>query len=120
MALLAQNVVNDSTAEGIVNVAFGKVSKGDLLGGINEVKVTDLLKKDYHAYSLDGISEMIGGYNGNIWGQSPLILVDGVPRCLRSGCNGGRDRDRTQGCISRCPLRITRKPRRGAHHDEAR
>lgn len=29
MALLAQNVVNDSTAEGIVNVAFGKVSKGD-------------------------------------------------------------------------------------------
>lgn len=80
MALLAQNVVNDSTAEGIVNVAFGKVSKGDLLGGINEVKVTDLLKKDYHAYSLDGISEMIGGYNGNIWGQSPLILVDGVPR----------------------------------------
>ena len=23
---------------------------------------------------------MVGGYNGNIWGQGALVLVDGVPR----------------------------------------
>ena len=72
--------VADSTAAGQVHVAFGKVNKSDLLGGVNEVNVAELLKKDYHAYSLDGISTMVGGYNGSIWGQSPLVLVDGVPR----------------------------------------
>ena len=72
--------VADSTAAQQVHVAFGKVNKSDLLGGVNEVNVADLLKKDYHAYSLDGISTMVGGYNGSIWGQSPLVLIDGVPR----------------------------------------
>ena len=46
--------VADSTAAQQVHVAFGKVNKSDLLGGVNEVNVADLLKKDYHAYSLDG------------------------------------------------------------------
>ena len=27
-----------------------------------------------------GLNGMVGGYNGNIWGQGALVLVDGVPR----------------------------------------
>lgn len=69
----------DSLAEQ-VNIAFGKTNKTDLMGGVSEVNVQKLMKKDYHAYSLDDISSLVGGYNGNIWGQAPLVLVDGVPR----------------------------------------
>jgi len=67
-------------SDSLVNVAFGKTSKTDLMGGVSEVNVTKLMGKDYHSYSLDGLQSLIGGYNGNIWGQAPLILVDGVPR----------------------------------------
>lgn len=63
-----------------VNVAFGKVAKQDLLGGVSTVNVSELLKKNYSTYSLDGLQSFIGGYTGNIWGQAPLVLVDGVPR----------------------------------------
>lgn len=67
---------NDS----IVNVAFGKVARTDLLGGVSTINVTELLKKSYGTYSLDNLQSFIGGYNGNLWGQPPLILVDGIPR----------------------------------------
>lgn len=67
-------------SDSLVNVAFGQTSKADLMGGISEVNVTKLMGKDYHNYTLDGLQSLIGGYNGNIWGQGPLVLVDGVPR----------------------------------------
>lgn len=69
-------VKNDS----LVNVAFGQVAKEDIIDAVSSVNIADLMKKSYSTYSLDGIESMVGGYNGNIWGQSPLILVDGIPR----------------------------------------
>lgn len=66
--------------DSLVNVAFGKLAKKDIIGAISSVNVVDLTKKSYSTYSLDAIQSIVGGYNGNIWGQSPLILVDGVPR----------------------------------------
>ncbi|CAM3939343.1 SusC/RagA family TonB-linked outer membrane protein [Mucilaginibacter galii] len=65
----------------LVNVAFRTVAKEDLLGGVSTVNVAELLKKNYSSNSLDNLQSLVGGYaNGNIWGQSPLILIDGVPR----------------------------------------
>lgn len=63
-----------------VNVAFGTQAKEDILGGVSAVSVSDLLKKDYYTSSLGELSSLIGGYNGNVWGQGALVLVDGVPR----------------------------------------
>lgn len=63
-----------------VNVAFGTVEKQDVLGGISAVDITELMKKDNMASANDGLQSLIGGYNGNTWGQSPLVLVDGMPR----------------------------------------
>ena len=77
----AQEEINekkDSLA--IVNVAFRTVSQDDLLGAVSTVNVSELLKKDYYTNTLDGIQSLVGGYNGNIWGQAPLVLIDGIPR----------------------------------------
>ena len=63
-----------------VNVAFGTMAKDDLLGGVSVVNVSDLLKKDYYTSSLSELSSFVSGYNGNVWGQEALVLVDGVPR----------------------------------------
>ena len=63
-----------------VNVAFGTQAKEDLLGGVSAVSVSELLKKDYHTSSLSELSSLVSGYNGNVWGQGALVLVDGVPR----------------------------------------
>lgn len=67
---------NDS----LVNVAFGKVAQKDLTHAISTVKTSELTKKTANNYSLVGLENFIGGYNGSVWGQAPLILVDGVPR----------------------------------------
>jgi len=66
----------------LVDVAFGKIDKRDMLGAISNIKVSDLMQKDYvYSFSVDSLQNFIGGCsNGNIWGQSPLILIDGVPR----------------------------------------
>lgn len=63
-----------------INVAFGTQAKEDLLGGVSAVNVSELLKKDYYTSSLGELSGFVGGYNGNVWGQGALVLVDGVPR----------------------------------------
>ena len=73
---LRGQVVNDS----LVNVAFKKVAEKDVSGAVSNINISELLKKDYHSGSTDNLQSFIGGYTGNIWGQSPLILVDGVPR----------------------------------------
>jgi TonB-linked SusC/RagA family outer membrane protein len=65
----------------LVNVAFRTVAKEDLLGGISTINVTELLKKSYSSNSLDNLQSLVGGVTGtNIWGQAPLILIDGIPR----------------------------------------
>ena len=63
-----------------VNVAFGTQAKENILGGVSAINVSDLLKKDYYTSSLSELSSLIGGYNGNVWGQGALVMVDGVPR----------------------------------------
>ncbi|MCD8292201.1 MAG: SusC/RagA family TonB-linked outer membrane protein [Prevotellaceae bacterium] len=63
-----------------VHVAFTDVEKQDLLGGVTAIDVEDLMKKEYYTGSTDGLQSFVGGYDGNTWGQSPLVLVDGVPR----------------------------------------
>ena len=70
----------------MVQVAYRQVAKDELLGGISVVDVEDLMKKDYHTYSLDNMQALVGGWNGNsLWAQDAnnagyLVLVDGVPR----------------------------------------
>jgi TonB-linked SusC/RagA family outer membrane protein len=66
--------------DSLVNVAFGTVASEDLLGAVSSVNISDLLTKSYSTNSLEEIDALVGGYNGNIWGQGPLVLVDGVPR----------------------------------------
>ncbi len=63
-----------------IHVAFGRTAKRDLVGAVSHLDVTELLNKNYATNSLDNLGSFISGYNGNIWGQAPLILVDGVPR----------------------------------------
>jgi TonB-linked SusC/RagA family outer membrane protein len=70
----------DSIAN-IVNVAFHKVNKKDLMGGVSSLNMIDLTDKDYSTYSLDNLQANVGGYNGQLWNQGDvLVLVDGVPR----------------------------------------
>src|SRR5574344_1018761 len=66
--------------DSLINIAFGKTSKIDMMDGISEINVAELMKKDYHTYSLGDLQSLVGGYNGNIWGQAPLVIVDGVVR----------------------------------------
>lgn len=67
---------NDS----LVNVAFTTVERRDLLGAISSVNIPDLMEKNYETSTLGQLEALVGGYTGNIWGQSPLVLVDGIPR----------------------------------------
>jgi TonB-linked SusC/RagA family outer membrane protein len=84
--LIAASLLNTSGLQAqekndsIVNVAFGKVAKSDLLGGVSTVNVSELLKKSYGTNSLDNLQSFVGGYTGNVWGQEALVLVDGIPR----------------------------------------
>ena len=66
--------------DSLINVAFGKVAKRDVLSAVSAVNVSDVINKSYGTYSLDNLQSFVGGYNGNVWGQGALILVDGIPR----------------------------------------
>ena len=66
--------------DSLVNVAFGKVAREDLTHAISTVNTSELSKILYNGSSLVGLNGMVSGYNGNIWGQGALVLVDGVPR----------------------------------------
>src|SRR5690606_13571149 len=70
----------NSNKDSLVNVAFGKIEQRDVLSAITTVNVADIMKKSYGTYSLDNLQSFVGGYNGNIWGQGALILIDGIPR----------------------------------------
>lgn len=65
----------------LVSVAFNKVNKADLLGGVSSLNVSKQLEDNFTTYSLDNLGSYIPGYHGNIWGMdSKLVLVDGIPR----------------------------------------
>jgi TonB-linked SusC/RagA family outer membrane protein len=77
-------VVAQSDAESdstLVNVAFRTVDKQDMLGGISVIDMKELQDKAYSSYSLDYIDNVVGGFNGNIWGNTEyLVVVDGMVR----------------------------------------
>jgi TonB-linked SusC/RagA family outer membrane protein len=65
----------------MVQVAFNKVDKADILGGVSSINIAERLGSNYTTYSLDNLASYIPGYHGNIWGMNgKLILVDGIPR----------------------------------------
>ncbi|WP_207424920.1 SusC/RagA family TonB-linked outer membrane protein [Desertivirga brevis] len=67
--------------DSLVQVAFKKVRKNDLLGGVSAVNFSELMEKNYATYSLENLDALTPGFNGTIWGNSGyLVLVDGVPR----------------------------------------
>ncbi len=72
----AQSESQDS----LVNIAFGKIDKRDVISAASFVNINELSKKNANGSALADVSTHVGGYNGNIWGQGPLVLVDGVPR----------------------------------------
>lgn len=68
-----------------VQVAFRKIDKNDLVGGVSVVNIPELLDKNYTTYSLSGMNAFTGGFTGNLWGMDDcLILVDGVPRAANN------------------------------------
>ena len=87
-ALLALSVAMPAEAQidaadsAQVNVAFRKMAKEDILGGVSSVNYRDLMDKNYNTYSLDNMQGYVAGYNGNgMWGfTDQLVLIDGVPR----------------------------------------
>ena len=107
-ALLAVTSVAPATAQietgqdSLVNVAFRKVAKDDVLGGVSSVNYRELMQKNYNTYSLDNLQGYVAGYNGNgMWGlegssefskngddvnipNGMLVLIDGVPRAANN------------------------------------
>jgi TonB-linked SusC/RagA family outer membrane protein len=67
-------------SDSVVNVAFGSIARKDLTDAVSTINVSALLDKSYGVGSLDNLQSLLSGYTGNIWGQAPLVLVDGIPR----------------------------------------
>lgn len=64
-----------------VEVAFRSVDRSDLLGGISVIDMKEMADKAYSYNSLSYVSNVVGGFNGNIWGNTGyLVLVDGMAR----------------------------------------
>lgn len=78
----------DAADSAQVNVAFRKVAKEDIMGGVSSVNYRDLMDKNYNTYSLDNMQGYVAGFNGaSMWGFTEssvtdpvLVLIDGVPR----------------------------------------
>ena len=72
----------DAADSAQVNVAFRKVAKEDIMGGVSSINYRELMDKNYNTYSLDNLQGYVAGYNGNgMWGfTDQLVLIDGVPR----------------------------------------
>ncbi len=103
-ALLALTSVTPASAQietgedSLVNVAFRKVAKDDVLGGVSSINYRELMKKNYNTYSLDNMQGYVAGFNGNgLWGfegssdfsadnvpNGMLVLIDGVPRAANN------------------------------------
>lgn len=77
--VLQDTLAGDSTE--LVQVAFRKVERRDLMGDVQAVNLGQIMEKNYTTYSLDNLDAFISGFNGNIWGTGGyLVLVDGFPR----------------------------------------
>ncbi|PJJ80024.1 TonB-linked SusC/RagA family outer membrane protein [Mucilaginibacter auburnensis] len=83
----ARDSVQTVTTDSLINVAFRKVPNRDVLGAVSSVNVAELINKSYGANGLNNLQSFVGGYAGggadgalNIWGQAPLVLIDGIPR----------------------------------------
>src|SRR5699024_10121869 len=73
------SIAADSTE--LVQIAFRKVKKQDLMGDVQAVNLAQIMEKNYTTYSLDNLDAFVSGFNGNIWGNDGyLVLVDGFPR----------------------------------------
>lgn len=77
ISLIDTSEVNNDS---LIHVAFRKAEKRDILGAFSSVDISSLMDKSYAVHSLDNLESFVGGYTGDIWGQSPLIMIDGVPR----------------------------------------
>lgn len=76
-----KTIVLELNNSNMVQVAFNKVDKKDILGGVSSINIAERLGSNYTTYSLDNLSSYIPGYHGNIWGMNgKLVLVDGIPR----------------------------------------
>lgn len=82
--------VDSVKADDLVQVAFRKVDKNELLGGVSVLDMEDLQKTNY-TYEPQNLEGYISGWNGNsIWGMDGdndggyLVLVDGVPRDMNN------------------------------------
>ena len=72
----------ETDADSLVNVAFGKKAKEDIMGGVSSVNYRQLMDKNYNTYTLDNMQGYVSGFNGaGMWGfTDQLVLIDGVPR----------------------------------------
>ena len=88
----------ETDADSLVNVAFRKVAKEDVLGGVSSINYRELMEKNYNTYSLDNMQGYVAGYTGSgLWGlegsseynadntpNGMLVLIDGVPRAANN------------------------------------
>ena len=88
----------ETGADSLVNVAFRKVAKDDVLGGVSSINYRELMKKNYNTYSLDNMQGYVAGFTGaGLWGldgssdysednvpNGMLVLIDGVPRAANN------------------------------------
>ncbi len=81
---ISENETNSiiTVEDPLIQVAYRKLPQSELLGGVSAINIEELLKYNYHTYSLDAMQGYIGGWNGaSLWGMDDyLVLVDGVPR----------------------------------------
>lgn len=64
-----------------VQVAFRSVDRNDLLGGVSVIDMKEMSEKAYSNNSLGFVDNAVGGFNGNIWGNTEyLVIVDGMVR----------------------------------------
>jgi TonB-linked SusC/RagA family outer membrane protein len=71
----------------VVNIAFGKVKKGDLVNAVNVLNPNEILKYDNIQSVYEALSGRVPGLLGsnNIRGTgAPLFIVDGLPRNINT------------------------------------
>lgn len=64
-----------------VQVAFRSIDQRDLLGGVSVIDMKEMSEKAYTSNSFGFVDNVVGGFNGNIWGNTEyLVIVDGMVR----------------------------------------
>ena len=67
-----------ATGDSLVHVAFQTKEAGDVITAVQQVDYEQLMKKNFTESALDGSLMSLMGPSS--WGQSALVLVDGMPR----------------------------------------